>query len=239
LLSPGSRTSVSADTVEQIAAMIRAGEYAAGDRLPGERILAKQFQVSRASVREALRTLTTIGLLETRQGLGTFIKDPSQEILQASLPPPILTNQDTLEKVFEIRQLIEVEAAALAAQRVDANQITVIKHWLQAVETHIARDEMEDMVTADIEFHHQIIVATGNDILVSLMDSISDLLRDMRWDTAKIPELLTQITTGHQAIFKAIETGNPDAARQAMQAHLDGISARVKNFWIGEKNADE
>lgn len=234
MLAPGPRSSVSADTVEQIAAMIRAGDYAAGDRLPGERILAKQLQVSRASVREALRTLTTIGLLETRQGLGSFVKDPSQELLQASLPPPILTNQATLEKVFEIRQIIEVEAAALAAERVDPNQLAVMKHWLLAVETHIARDEMEDMVTADIEFHRQIIVATGNDILVGLMDSISDLLRDMRWDSSKIPELLTQIIAGHRAIFKATEARDSSAARQAMQAHLDVISARVKSFWLGK-----
>lgn len=229
------RSTVSADTVDQIAAMIRAGDYATGDRLPGERVLAKQLQVSRTSVREALRTLTTMGLLETRQGLGTYVKDPSQEFLQASLPPPILTNQATLEKVFEIRQIIEVEAAALAARRVDDRQLAVMKRWLQAVETHIARDEMEDMVTADIEFHRQIIVATGNDLLVGLLDSISDLLRDMRWDTSKIPELLAEIITGHRAIFKAIEARDSVAARLAMQAHLDTISTRVKNFWLGEQ----
>lgn len=214
--------------------MIRTGNYAIGDRLPGERILAKQLQVSRASIREALRTLITIGLLETRQGLGTFVKDPSLEVLQTALPPPILTNQDTLEKVFEIRKIIEVEAAALAAQRVEANQLAVMKHWLLAVEAHIASDEMEDMITADIEFHRQIIVATGNDILVSLTDSIADLLRDMRWDSSKIPELLTQIIAGHRDIFKAIESGDSSAARQAMQAHLDDISTRVKSFWLGE-----
>lgn len=230
------RSTVSADTVDQIAAMIRAGDYATGDRLPGERVLAKQLQVSRTSVREALRTLTTMGLLETRQGLGTYVKDPSQEFLQASLPPPILTNQATLEKVFEIRQIIEVEAAALAARRVDDRQLAVMKRWLQAVETHIARDEMEDMVTADIEFHRQIIVATGNDLLVGLLDSISDLLRDMRWDTSKIPELLAEIITGHRAIFKAIEARDSVAARLAMQAHLDTISTRVKNFWLGESS---
>lgn len=225
------KPSVSADTVQQIADMIRTGNYSAGDRLPGERQLARQLHVSRTSVREALRKLETMGMLEIRQGLGTFVKDPSREAIQSSLPPYILTDQPTLEKLFEIREIIEVEAAARAARRATADQIATMKTWKEAVEAHIAGQNSDGIVMADVEFHRQIIVATGNDILTSLMDSIADLLRDMRWDSSSIPELLPEIIAGHQAIFTAIENRDAGAARQAMKNHLAGISARVKAFW--------
>lgn len=96
MLPTATHSSVSTSIVEQLATMIRTGDYAAGDRLPGERILAKQFQVSRASIREALRTLSTIGLLETRHGLGTFVKDPSSDVIQAALVYHIIADQETL-----------------------------------------------------------------------------------------------------------------------------------------------
>ena len=234
MFNPTQKSSVSADTIQQIAEMIRTGNYAAGDRLPGERQLARQLQVSRASVREALRKLETVGLLDIRQGLGTYVRDPNREVIQASFPPYILTDQDTLQKLFEIREIIEVEAAARAAQRATADQLATMRHWLAAVETAIARQESEGIITADVEFHRQIIISTGNDILVNFMDSIVDVLRDMRWDSSRIPALLPEIITGHRAILAAIEARDSVGARQAMQAHLTGISARVQAYWADQ-----
>jgi GntR family transcriptional repressor for pyruvate dehydrogenase complex len=225
------KSSVSADTVHQIAEMLRAGDYTVGDRLPGERQLAKQLRVSRASVREALRKLETVGLLEIRQGLGTFVKEPNNEAIQASLAPHILTDQTTLNKLFEIREIIEVEAAARAAQRVTPAQLVAMRQWLEAVETAVARRDAAGIVTADVEFHRQIVAATDNELLVYLMDSIVDMLRDMRWDSSNIPELLPEIIAGHRAILAAIETADSQAARLAMQSHLAGISARVQAYW--------
>lgn len=233
MLNVSSKSSVSADTVHQIAEMLRAGEYIVGDRLPGERQLAKQLRVSRASVREALRKLETVGLLEIRQGLGTFVKEPNNEAIQASLPPHILTDQTTLNKLFEMREIIEVEAAARAAERVTSEQLTAMHQWLEAVETAVVQQDATGIVTADVEFHRQIVVATANELLVYLMDSLVDLLRDMRWDSSNIPALLPEIVAGHRAILAAIEAGDSQAARLAMQRHLVGISARVQAYWAG------
>lgn len=230
------KPSVADETVERIAEMIRTGGYLPGDRLPSERKLVEQLKVGRTSVREAMRRLETIGLVESRHGLGNFVKDPSSEVIQASLLPHTLANKETLEKLFDLREIIEVEAAARAAKRASAGQITAMKKWLQTVETNVAREDAAGLIVADVEFHRQIIIATGNDILVNLMDSIVDLLREMRYDSTHIPELLPQIIGGHRAIMAAIEAHDADAARQAMRDHLAAVGARVKNFWT-EKEA--
>lgn len=230
------KLTVADETVERIAEMIRSGAYAPGDRLPSERKLVEQLKVGRTSVREAIRRLETMGLVESRHGLGTFVKDPSREVIQASLLPHALANQETLEKLFDLREIIEVEAAARAAKRASAGQLAAMKKWLQTVETNIAREDAAGLIVADVEFHRQIIIATGNDILVNLMDSIVDLLAEMRYDSTHIPDLLPQIVAGHRAIMAAIEARDAEAARQAMRDHLAAIGARVKNFWI-EKEA--
>lgn len=229
------KSTVAGETVERIADMIRSGDYTPGDRLPGERQLAQQLHVSRTSVREALGRLETVGLVECRHGLGTFVKDPSREVVQAALMPHLLTDRETLQKLFEIRQLIEVEAAVLAAERANSAQLGVMRRWLEEVETQIARANEAGIVTADIEFHRQIIIATGNDIMVDLMDSIVDLLRAVRRDSINIPELQGSIISGHRAIFEAIAAGNSQAARQAMQDHLAAIMAGVKAAWSKEQ----
>jgi GntR family transcriptional repressor for pyruvate dehydrogenase complex len=225
------RASVAQETVERIAGMIRDGEYAPGDRLPSERKLAEQLQVGRTSVREAIRQLETIGLLEARHGLGTFVKDPSNEMIQAAFLSHLLPDQDTLNKLFDLREIIEVEAAARAAQNAKPHQINAMRKWMETVEMCIAREDATGTIIADVEFHRQIMIATGNDILVNLMDSIVNLLRDMRSDSMVIPDLLPKIISGHRSILATIEAGDSAAARQAMKAHLAEISQRVKSYW--------
>jgi len=224
------KSRVSEDAVQQIVDLIRAGEFSPGDRLPSERQLAAQLQVSRTSIREALRKLETIGLLEIRQGLGIFVKDPASNRVQAALIPHLLTDQETLQKLFELREMIEVEAAGRAAQRANAGQIAAMRHWLEAMETCFARDDLSGMVTADVEFHRQIIVATNNNILVDLLDSIADLLREMRRASLSIRESLPDTIAGHRAILVAIESRDSKAAREAMYDHLISVRAKVDTF---------
>lgn len=229
-----SKVSVTEETVEQIVQMIRNDQYAPGDRLPGERLLSKQLAVGRTSVREAIRHLETLGLLEVRQGLGTFVKDPGKRILQTALAPHIVTDKRQLDELFETREIIEIAAATLAAQRANAEQVTAIRRSAQMVEIFVARGDAQGIVTADVEFHRQIVVATGNNTLVTLMDSIVDLLHDMRFDSGDIPQLLPEIVTGHRAILAAIETYDSSAAAQAMRDHLGIVAERVKEYWLQE-----
>jgi len=225
------KASIAQETFDSIAEKIRSGGFAPGDQIPGERTLARQLKVGRTSVREAIRRLETVGLLETRQGLGTFVKDPSGEILQTVLMSNFLTDPDIQEKLFDLRLIIEVEAAARAAQSAKPEQIETLHRLKEKVEIFSVRGDIGGMIVADFEFHRQILVATGNDILVNLMDGIMDLLRDMRKIGAEIPELISERIASHRAILKGIDKGDSDAARIAMKKHLEGVFERVKATW--------
>lgn len=217
------KTRVSEDIVEQIVDLIRSRDLEPGDRLPGERQLSETLGVSRNSTREALRKLETMGLVEIQQGRGTFVKDPSSEVLRGALVPHLFRDPRTLQKLFELREIIEVDAAARAARRINQTQVEKIRHWLQRMQRGIERGDIELAITADVEFHRQILVATENDILVDLMDEVIDMLRDMRRLTpgyaAQLPKALKQ----HRAILAALEAGDGEAAKEAMGAHLQHV----------------
>lgn len=224
-------TKVSEGAVQQIAELIRTRVYVPGDRLPSERQLSQQLGVSRTSVREALNRLGIVGLVEPRQGLGTFVKEPTSEAIQAALIPHLITNQETLQKLFELREIIEVGAANRAAQRATPSQVASMRYWVEAVELAIARNDRNSRIVADTRFHRQIIIATGNNILVDLVASVAHLLREMRYAGANIPELLPAIISGHRAILAAIEARDSQAAGQAMQNHLNSVRDTIRNSW--------
>lgn len=225
------KSSIAQETFDSIADRIRSGCYASGDKLPGERILARELQVGRTSVREAIRRLESVGLLESRQGQGTFVKNPSGEILQSALMSNFLTDTAIQEKLFDLRLIIEVEATGRAALCATTEQIETLRRFNEKVEICSARSDTEGMIVADLEFHRQILVATGNDILVNLMDGIVDLLREMRHIGAEMPELLSERIASHRLIIKAMETGDSEAAKKAMKEHLEGIFKGVKATW--------
>lgn len=229
------RSRISVDALEAITDLIRSGAYRPGDRLPGERQLAKHLSVSRASIREAIRRLETIGFVEIHQGVGTFVKAPGNEVLRAALVSPLAPDPPTLRKLFEIREIIEVEAAARAAQRVTAAQLGKMRYCLDELALRAARRDMRGAVIADVEFHRVIIEATGNDMLVKLVDNLIDLLREMRLSTGMFEEMLHHTIEDHSAVYDAIRRGDAAAAKHAMQAHLDHVKATTK---INDTQAD-
>jgi len=230
MLTTIDKARVSEDAVQQITSLIRSGAYSPGDKLPSERQLTHQLGVSRTSVREALRKLETMGLVEIRQGLGIFIKDPGSQVVQATVLHRLLLEPLTLRKLFELREIVEVEAAGRAALRATPEQMEDMRRWAEAMETAFTRDDVNSMVMADLAFHRQIIVATHNDILVDLVDGLGDMLRDMRRASLSIRDSLTDTIAGHRAILAAIEARDSDGARRAMAEHLHRVQAKVDSF---------
>jgi GntR family transcriptional repressor for pyruvate dehydrogenase complex len=223
--------------VQWIIDMVRQNRYVPGDRLPGERALAEQLTVSRTSVRDALGRLEAMGVLEQRAGLGTFVKEPTSGVLQASLTSQLFSDPAKLSKVFEVREIIEVEAAMRAAERATEAEIEQIRHWSEQVEISIARSDGVGRSLADVEFHRQIVIATGNDLLVDLIDSMAGLLHEMRAFALTIPGLGPEVIAGHQAIVEAIAAHDSQAARRAMQNHLNNVRVRSQAFF-GSDGAD-
>ncbi|MEZ4863150.1 MAG: FadR/GntR family transcriptional regulator [Caldilineaceae bacterium] len=230
MLGSLSRPKVTDETVTRIVEMIRRTGFTPGARLPGERRLAQQLQVSRTSIRAALERLITLGLLEARPGSGTFVKTPSSELVLAALAPHIWQDVATLRRLFELREIIEVEAAARAAARATPAQIAAMRDWAEQVARCATNKDRAGLVRADVEFHRQILVATGNEILVDLIDTLGPLLQELRYASTDNPELLP----GQRLVLAAIEAGDAEAARQAMRDHLAVVRAKAETFFTAK-----
>ncbi len=214
---------VADDTAAHIMEMIRAGKFAVGDRLPGERPLAGQLGVSRTSVRSALGQLIALGLLETRTGLGTYVRSPGGEAIQATLVSNMFADGDTLAHLFDLRELIEVEAAARAARRASPVDVATLRECVDQIRVSVAHNDRDALVQADIAFHRQLVAAAGNPILVDVMDSLHSLLRDMRYASTRTMELLP----GQRDLLDAIERHDEEGARRAMRAHLERVRRKA------------
>jgi GntR family transcriptional repressor for pyruvate dehydrogenase complex len=195
------------------------GNYQAGDRLPPERELAAIFDVSRVVVREALGSLQAWGIISVRHGRGATV-NPIDE--WNTLDPQVLLllhSDEAIHQLMETRRIIEPEMAALAAERITDAELELLRAHKDLPET----DSMEEHVERDINFHLQIAKATHNPVLLMVLTSTSDLLREGRRRIFMVPGELAKARDWHQAIFEAIERRDPEGARAAMANHTEQV----------------
>jgi GntR family transcriptional repressor for pyruvate dehydrogenase complex len=206
---------------DQIESMIRDRRLVAGDQLPNERELCRQFGVSRTVVREAIARLIARHLLEVRGGSGGIVvRAPSTETVSDALRLMFSLEANPLEhaKVLEVRRLLEVEIAGLAAERRTPADIEKLSLLLATHEE--ARDDLERIANIDLDFHMAIAGATQNELFVILLDSLRGILLTIRrlgYSTPGNPERALRY---HRAILAEIKAGNVKGAREAMQSHL-------------------
>ncbi|MEE8110309.1 MAG: FadR/GntR family transcriptional regulator, partial [bacterium] len=212
--------------VTQVQGLIAQGQLKSGDRLPPERDLVQTFNVSRASVREAICVLESLGLVESRVGSGTYVTTTSVENLIQPLALSILQERDNLQEILETRRLIEPYLAGLAAERATEAE----KEGLGAiVERHgqlVARGETG--AEADGDFHLGIARAARNQVLLRLIDGIHDLLVKTRDTGFQIGGRPKQSLNGHLKVLEAIQRGDSAEARIAMDDHLATVEEFVR-----------
>ncbi len=206
--------------VDQIERRILAGDLKIGDQLPAERELAEQFAVSRTAVREAIKALREKGLVEIRLGRGTFVTSGAAGAVRRSLGL-LLKTENGFVNLEEVREILEPEIAALAATRISEEYITAMTEAVETMDT--ALDNVEIFVEADLDFHLALAEATQNPIIPSLMDSIIDLLREQRKRTGNVEGGLARGQYHHKKILEAVIQRDPQAARKAMQDHLQQV----------------
>ncbi len=206
--------------VNQIEQRIAIGDLKVGAQLPTEHELAKQFAVSRTAVREAVKALREKGLVEIRLGRGTFVTQGAEGLVRHSLGL-LLKSENGLAHLAEVREMLEPEIAALAATRISGENIAAMTEALQAMET--ALDNADVFAEADLDFHLALAEATQNPLIPSLMDSIIDLLREERKRTGTVEGGLERGQYHHKKILEAVIQRDPQAARRAMQDHLQQV----------------
>lgn len=224
-LKPVKTKKVYEEIIEQVKNLIAEGVLKPGDRLIAEREMAERLKVGRSAVREAFRALEAMGIIEIRQGEGTFIKEVNTEMLVETLALMLAPKKNTMRELLEIRKILEVGAAGLAALRCTEEELKKMESALVQMEKDIEAGDLGQQ--ADWQFHYAIAEATRNSLLVRLMDSIQDtmsrLQKKAREELYRTPGNPQRLLKEHYAIFEAIKSGQDILAQKAMYDHLDRV----------------
>ena len=204
---------------EEILSSIRSHRLKPGDKLPSERELGDQFQVSRTVIREATRSLAARGVVESRAGIGFTIASIPASAVAESMSLFIQGHgQIPYERIHEVRATIEVSVAALAAERGTTEEI----EQLRAAHAHLVElnAASEDISVADVEFHRQLARMTHNELYLIMLDSIGDVLLEIRRESWNVPGETPKTLRLHEQILNAVARHDVDGARAAMEQHL-------------------
>jgi GntR family transcriptional repressor for pyruvate dehydrogenase complex len=214
--------------VERIRDRILKGELKPGDQLPTERELAERFGVSRVAVREAIKTLVQTGLVEVQPGRGTFVVDKANYAVRQSLHLAVQMQQNdrSLVNLMQIREILEPEIAALAAEHATPEHIADMQAAIAAMDS--AADTPDVYTQADLDFHQAVTSASQNDLIPILIDPVVDLLLEHRRRTFTIDGAPQRAQAHHKRILSAIIAHDPEAARTAMRNHLRQVRSDTR-----------
>ncbi len=215
---------------------IVSGELAIGEALPTEAEIGEEFEVSRVTVREALRILTAQGVVRVESGIGSHVRpvdewtslDSLMRYRSAHSP-----SDDTAVQLIEVRRMFETEAAALAATRLSDESLHELE---QSVARMVAASEfgdVDDFVAADLHFHDVIMRASGNIFLSALFEPLTRVLAERRAETSRVPQIQHNAIEHHRAILEALRGRRADAARAAMHAHMEQTLNDLKAHVLG------
>jgi GntR family transcriptional regulator, transcriptional repressor for pyruvate dehydrogenase complex len=204
--------------LERLIVESRLGE---GDRLPSERELAAQFGVSRTVIREAVRALSAKRLIHVAGGRGMVVRAPSTQAAAESMRL-LLRVQESVgdaEKVAEVRRVLENEIATLAAARRTTADLAALAALLDAAGEHV--DQPDAFIDEDVEFHAALARATHNELFSILLDSLAQVMFEVRLLALRVPGTPRRSLMHHQAVYAAVAAGDAAAARDAMDRHMD------------------
>ncbi|MHB8907466.1 MAG: FadR/GntR family transcriptional regulator [Syntrophales bacterium] len=217
------------DIVQQVLALIEGGKLKCGDQLPSERELTEIFKVSRTTVREAIRTLESMKLLQCRQGNGTYVLATSEEALVQPLAAALFNAKDDIRDIFYIREIIEPHVAQLAAENATTEEIAELEGILRMQQLCI--EQGESIIETDSAFHNLMASATKNRVMERLTAALVDFLKQSReyylLDEGHDNRRPERSLEGHRQVLAAIKSGDGEAAKELMMQHLKEIERIV------------
>jgi|UPI00048357F4 GntR family transcriptional repressor for pyruvate dehydrogenase complex len=219
--------------VGRIVELIRTGNLRPGDRLPPERELVEIFSISRPSLREAMRALSTLGIVESRHGGGTFVTDLDARTLLAPLDIFLQLSQVNIEDTFESRRIVEIEIVRKAATKAKRADIADLKEMI-AAHAKIQKDPVGFRIL-DSRFHEKLSSIAGNAVLQRVADGLYNMDLHIRRRATAEPGLIAQSTEDHAGIAAAIAAHDPDRAAAAMARHLTHIKESTKRTLASQK----
>jgi GntR family transcriptional repressor for pyruvate dehydrogenase complex len=233
---PIPRSTLTEAAFEKLISHVVSGDWKAGDRIPPERELCQQLGIARTSLREALKAMELIGMLDSRVGDGTFVCERSE-----FLSRPLLwafTGNDHLElrDIMEARTLLEEQLAGLAAERASDAEIETIGQLVRTMAESVTQGK--SILDEDMKFHLTIAAAAHNQILQNAVQLLRNLMRQWIHFKLLIPNVPATVLKRHQAIYRAIRDRDPQSARAAMREHLEETISLVARL-IAQHQATE
>jgi GntR family transcriptional regulator, transcriptional repressor for pyruvate dehydrogenase complex len=229
------REPISSEITRRLIEYLISGEIQPGERLPSERKLAESLGVGRSHVRQAIKSLAVLGLIDVRQGDGTYLKRTDSPLLPLAIEWGLLLGAKRTRDLIEARHKLEVLLAGLAAERHTAEQLVEMHRLLAVMERSAGTDEFVD---ADVALHLQITQAAANQSMLQIMRGIRTLLEVWVYRVAHTPGTAPPTWAEHAAVVHAIERRDPTAARAAMEEHMAGALARLQ-YTLSEHETDD
>ncbi|MEU6394327.1 FadR/GntR family transcriptional regulator [Streptomyces sp. NPDC046939] len=219
---------VTDEAIEKIKGMIVSGALRPGDRLPKESELADRLGLSRNSLREAVRALSLIRILDVRQGDGTYVTSLDPQLLLEALSFVVdFHRDDTVLEFLAVRRILEPAATAMAAAAISEERIDVLAARLDALG---ADPSVEELVAADLEFHRDIVAASGNTVLCSLLDGLSGPTTRARiWRGLTQEDAVGRTLREHRAILAALRDRDAEAARAWATVHIASVEQWLRS----------
>jgi GntR family transcriptional repressor for pyruvate dehydrogenase complex len=213
---------VTDSAILRIREMILTGELAPGMRLPPEKELSERLGLSRSSMREAVKALEVIRVLDVRQGDGTYVTSLEPRLLLEALTFVIdLHSDDSILEMFAVRRILEAEATAMAAGRIDEATIARLRELTSSVDE---TTDIEGLVAHDLEFHGAIVAAAGNGYLANLLESLSsNTVRARIWRGLTQENAVSRTLAEHESLVAALERGDARLAASLAHVHIAGV----------------
>jgi len=230
LVKPIKKINVAEQAINKIYELAKEKNLKVGDKLPPERELVKILEISRSSLREAIRALEMIGVINVTQGKGMIIE--SSKISNSIIKPlafSIILNKNTFLELFEARKLIEVECAGLAAERITTSELKKVKEIYNLLIKH--QNNREKSIKYEIKLHEEITEIAKNNVLGDILSSIKKLLRESRDTTVPSQGVTLKTINCHEKLIQAFEVKDASKARKLMFEHLDIVSKRLKKSY--------
>ncbi|RZB20421.1 FadR family transcriptional regulator [Streptomyces sp. F001] len=219
---------VTDEAIEKIKGMIVSGALRPGDRLPKESELAADLGLSRNSLREAVRALSLIRILDVRQGDGTYVTSLDPQLLLEAMSFVVdFHRDDTVLEFLAVRRILEPAATAMAAGRIGERELDTLAAQLDALG---GNPSVEELVSCDLEFHRSIVQASGNSVLCSLLDGLSGPTTRARiWRGLTQQDAVSRTLHEHRAILAALRDGDAEAARSWATVHIASVEQWLRS----------
>lgn len=226
------QSKVTQKIIDQIRTAILAGRLTPGDRLPPERELMEQFQVSKQTLRESLRALEHAGLIDVRKGVGggAFVVEVDIQVTKENLANFLYFKNLSIENLSELRILIEPHAARKAAQGITHDDLQKLKNINEAARRKLEQNMLQDLTKYEIRFHRLVAQNTGNPILILILDFVENLMEDFKKVLKPDRSFSESVLTAHDQIYQAIADKNPDKAAASMERHVRDVGIHLSKL---------